>query len=250
VHESIATRDHTERMLRARGVNVTESIDTSGAHVVSLDGPAQVKAIDERVPADPSAAAFWLVAAAIHPDADLTLSGVSTNPTRRAIIDLLRRMGADIDERTLPASGAEEGEPLADLVVRSSPLRAIDLSPVDVAAAIDEIPILCLAAAVAHGRTRIRDAGELRHKESDRIDGIVAGLSSLGARIEADGDDIVIDGDSTLTGGPTDSLGDHRLAMTFAIGGLIARGETLVRHASSADVSYPGFFGDLEVVSV
>jgi 3-phosphoshikimate 1-carboxyvinyltransferase len=217
--------------------------------VVSLDGPAEVRAVDERVPADPSAAAFWLVAASIHPDAELTLTEVSTNPTRRAIIDLLRRMGADIDERTFPVSGAGDGEPLADLVVRSSPLRAIDLSPADVAAAIDEIPIICLAAAVAHGRTRIRGAGELRHKESDRIAGIVAGLSSLGARIEADGDDIVIDGDRTLTGGPTDSLGDHRLAMTFAIGGLIARGETRVRHAGSADVSYPGFFGDLEGVS-
>jgi 3-phosphoshikimate 1-carboxyvinyltransferase len=249
VHESTTTRDHTERMLRARGVTVTESTDTSGAHTVSLDGPAAVGAVDERVPADTSAAAFWLVAAAIHPDAELTLAGVSTNPTRRAIIDLLGRMGADIDERTLPASGAEEGEPVADLVVRSSLLRAIDLSPADVAAAIDEIPILCLAAAVAQGRTRIRGAGELRHKESDRIAGIVAGLSSLGARIEADGDNIVIDGESTLTGGPTDSLGDHRLAMTFAIGGLIARGETLVRQAGCADVSYPGFFGDLEGVS-
>jgi 3-phosphoshikimate 1-carboxyvinyltransferase len=236
-------------MLRARGVVVAESTDVAGTHVVSLVGPAEVLAVDERVPADPSAAAFWLVAASIHPDAELTLPGVSTNPTRRAIIDLLRRMGADIDDRALPASAAGEGEPLADLIVRSSPLRAIELSPADVAAAIDDIPILCLAAAVAHGRTRIRGAGELRHKESDRIAGIVAGLSSLGARIEADGDDIVIDGDSTITGSPTDSLGDHRLAMTFAIGGLIARGETPVRHAASAAVSYPGFFGDLERIS-
>jgi 3-phosphoshikimate 1-carboxyvinyltransferase len=249
VREAVATRDHTERMLRSRGVAVEESIDAEGRREVSLAGPADVRAVAERVPADPSAAAFWLVAGSIHHDAELTLSGVSTNPTRRAIIDLLRGMGADIDEEPLPVSGSGEGEPLADLVVRSSRLRAIDLSPADVAAAIDEIPILCLAAAVAQGRTRIRGAGELRHKESDRIDGIVAGLSSLGARIEADGDDIVIDGTSELTGRATDSLGDHRLAMTFAIAGLVASGETLVGHASSADVSYPGFFADLEGVS-
>jgi 3-phosphoshikimate 1-carboxyvinyltransferase len=249
VHEAVATRDHTERMLRARGIPVTEATDQDARHEVSLTGPADVRAVDERVPADPSAAAFWLVAGAIHPDAEIRLAGVSTNPTRRAIIDLLRRMGADIDEHALPASGSTEGEPLGDLVVRSSRLRAIDLSPADVAAAIDEIPILCLAAVVAHGPTRIRGAGELRHKESDRIAGIVAGLSSLGARIEADGDDIVIDGDSKLTGRGTDSLGDHRLAMTFAVAGLIAAGETAVRHAASADVSYPGFFADLEGVS-
>jgi 3-phosphoshikimate 1-carboxyvinyltransferase len=248
VREGVATRDHTERMLRARGVTVAESEDADG-HVVELTGPTDVRPIDERVPADPSAAAFWLVAASIHPDAELTLAGVSTNPTRRAIIDVLRRMGADIDEQTLPGSGTAEGEPLADLVVRSRRLRAIDLSPADVAVAIDEIPILCLAATVAQGRSRIRGAGELRHKESDRIAGIVAGLSSLGARIEADGDDIVIDGDSKLVGRATDSLGDHRLAMTFAIAGLIATGQTSVRHADSAAVSYPGFFGDLERIS-
>jgi 3-phosphoshikimate 1-carboxyvinyltransferase len=249
VREAVTTRDHTERMLRARGVPVAETTGADGSHEVSLVGRADVRAIDERVAADPSAAAFWLVAAAIHPDAELTLSCVSTNPTRRAIIDLLQRMGADIDEQPLSASEAEEGEPLADLVVRSSRLRGIDLSPTDVATAIDEIPILCLAAAVAHGRTRIRGAGELRHKESDRIAGIVAGLSSLGARIEADGDDIVIDGESKLTGRQTDSLGDHRLAMTFAIAGLIATGETTVRQAASAGVSYPGFYADLEGVS-
>jgi 3-phosphoshikimate 1-carboxyvinyltransferase len=158
-------------------------------------------------------------------------------------------MGADIDERPLSASGVEGGEPVADLVVRSSRLRAIDLSPDDVAAAIDEIPILCLAGALAQGRTRIRGAAELRHKESDRIAGIVDGLSALGARIEADGDDIVINGNSRLTGGAADSLGDHRLAMTFAIAGLLGGPETAVRHAGSTDVSYPGFFGDLERLS-
>ena len=140
-----------------------------------------MRAVAERVPADVSAAAFWLVAGAIHPDAELTLRGVGVNPTRRAVIDLLRRMGARIDETAIgDATDDGVGEPLADLTVRSSELRAIDVDPAEVAAAIDEIPILCLAATQARGRTTIRGAGELRHKESDRIAGIAAGLAALG----------------------------------------------------------------------
>ena len=120
VTEAVATRDHTERMLRARGVAVSEATAADGRHMVRLAGPAGVRALDETVPADPSGAAFWLVAGAIHPDAELHLDGVSTNPTRRAIIDILRRMGADIEEHDRPAPGGQDGEPLADLVVRSS----------------------------------------------------------------------------------------------------------------------------------
>jgi len=140
------------------------------------------------------------------------------------------------------------GEPIADLVVRSSRLRAVELGPADVAAAIDEIPILCLAATRATGTTVIRGAGELRHKESDRIAGTAAGLRALGARIEVDGDDLHIDGATVLRGADTDSLDDHRLAMTFAIAGLIASGETSIGRPGSAAVSYPGFFDDLERV--
>jgi 3-phosphoshikimate 1-carboxyvinyltransferase len=203
----------------------------------------------ERVPGDVSAAAFWLVAGAIHPDAELVLPDVGVNPTRRAIIDVLRAMGADIGERAhgdRPDDGV--GEPLADLVVRSSSLRAIDLGPTDVAAAIDEIPVLCLAATAATGTTVIRGAGELRRKESDRLAGTAAGLRALGARIEIDGDDIRIEGGARLHGAETDSLDDHRLAMTFAIAGLIATGETTIGRPGSAAVSYPGFFDDLERV--
>ncbi len=248
VTEQVATRDHTERMLRARGVAVDEGSAPDGRHTVRVAGPATVAAIDDVVPADPSAAAFWLVAAAIHPDAELRLEGVSTNPTRRAIIDILRRMGADIEEHTQAAPGGVDGEPLADLVVRSSALRAVDLSPADVAAAIDEIPILALAASVASGTTRIRGAGELRHKESDRIAGIADGLTALGGRVRVDGDDMDIIGGGPLTGAVTDTHDDHRLAMTFAIAGLIAAGETVVRRSASAAVSYPGFFRELEGV--
>ena len=216
----------------------------------TLEGGARLRPVDQRVPADPSAAAFWLVAGAVHPDAELTLRAVGVNPTRRAAIDFLVRMGARIEERPLGSGSAatapESGEPLADLTVRSSDLVAIDLGPDEVAAAIDEIPVLCLAATQARGRSTIRGAGELRNKESDRIAGIAAGLRALGARVAVDGDDITIDGPTRLSGAATQTLDDHRLAMTFAVAGLIASGSTSVDHADSAAVSYPGFFTELE----
>jgi 3-phosphoshikimate 1-carboxyvinyltransferase len=203
-----------------------------------------VAAVDQVVPGDPSAAAFWLVAAAIHGDAEITLRGVGVNPSRRAVIDLLVRMGASIQERGTRHEGV--GEPIADLVAESSDLEGIELSPADTAAAIDEIPILCLAATQACGTTVIRGAGELRHKESDRIAGIINGLGALGATISADGDEIVIDGPTELHGATVDSLDDHRLALTFAIAGLVATGRTIIRGADSVAISYPTFFADLE----
>jgi 3-phosphoshikimate 1-carboxyvinyltransferase len=247
VRETVATRDHTERMLRARGVPVERDDAPDGRIAWTVQGGVSVQTVDERVPTDVSAAAFWLVAGAIHPDAELTLRDVGVNPTRRAVIDILRSMGARIDEqpqREGPDDGV--GEPIADLVVRSSDLRAVDLGPADVAAAIDEIPVICLAATAARGTTVIRGAGELRHKESDRIAGIAAGLRAMGARIEIDGDDLRIEGGTPLRGAPTDSLDDHRLAMTFAVAGLVASGETAVDGAASAAISYPGFFSEIE----
>lgn len=252
VREAIATRDHTERMLRARGVSVATEELVGGVVAVSLEGGVSVSAVSERVPGDVSAAAFWLVAAAIHPDAELTLRGVGVNPTRRAVIDILRAMGAVIEERPVASEGPTTapgiGEPVADLTVRSSAMHGIDLGPTDVAAAIDEIPILCLAASQASGMTIIRGAGELRHKESDRITGTVDGLRALGVRVDVDGDDLTIHGGAALSGAATDSLDDHRLAMTFAIAGLLARGETSVHRPGSAAISYPGFFAELERV--
>jgi 3-phosphoshikimate 1-carboxyvinyltransferase len=255
VREAVATRDHTERMLRARGVAVRTVREEPRAGddgrtgvAITIEGGRTVDAIDQRVPGDMSAAAFWLVAAAIHPDAELTLHAVGLNPTRRAVIDLLRSMGADIEED--PAAGEATageavGEPLADLRVRSSQLRGIDIDPSAVAAAIDEIPILCLAAALARGETTIRGAGELRRKESDRIAGTADGLRALGAEVIVDGDDIRISGGALLQGATTDSLDDHRLAMTFAVAGLVVAGETTILRPASAAISYPGFFDDL-----
>ena len=249
IREALPTRDHTERMLRARGVAVHTEFLGDGGAIHRVTGPATVLPLDERVPGDVSAAAFWLVAASIHPDADLLLRNVGTNPTRRGIIDLLRRMGADIEERPVGTGpGGASGEPIADLAVRSSALHGIDVDPAEVVEAIDEIPILCLAAAAASGRSRIRGIGELRHKESDRVAGIVAGLTALGARIRADGDEIEIEGGRTLRGAAVASHDDHRLAMTFAVAGLIAGGITHVGEPGSADISYPGFFDELERV--
>ncbi len=252
VREAVATRDHTERMLRARGVAVVSARTEDDEAMVSLEGGVRVRAIDQDVPADPSAAAFWLVAGAIHPDAELRLERVGLNPTRRAVIDLLRTMGARIDEQAIGAPGAPDeatvGEPLADLTVRSSELRAISLGRDDVARAIDEIPVLCLAATQARGTTTIQGAGELRAKESDRIAGIVEGLAALGATISAEGDTLTITGPTRLHGGPTDSHSDHRLAMTFAVAGLIATGATSISDPACAAISYPGFFAVLEGV--
>jgi 3-phosphoshikimate 1-carboxyvinyltransferase len=262
VREAVATRDHTERMLRSRGIEVRrEPADSLGGGPVAwtLEGGARVSPLDERVPADLSAAAFWLVAGAIHPDAEIGLRGVGVNPTRRAAIDLLIRMGARIEETAAAAApdgtaqgghaieaASEAGEPLADLTVRSSELIAIDIEPAEVAAAIDEIPILCLAATQARGTTTIRGVGELRTKESDRVAGITAGLAALGARISASSDDITITGPTQLVGAATQTFDDHRLAMTFAVAGLIARGATTIDLAESAAVSYPSFFVELE----
>ncbi len=254
VREAVVTRDHTERMLRARGVEVERTEGPDWGVAWTVEGGVSVQAISEHVPGDPSAAAFWLVAGTIHPDAELELHDVGVNPTRRAVIDLLRAMGADIEERRAPggdpndATGEPAGEPRADLTVRTSALRAIDLGPDEVAAAIDEIPILCLAATQARGTTTIRGAGELRHKESDRLAGIAAGLTALGARIEVLGDDLRIEGGTPLRGATTDSLDDHRLAMTFAIAGLVASDRTTIGRPASAAISYPGFFDDLERV--
>ncbi|HSL97598.1 MAG TPA: 3-phosphoshikimate 1-carboxyvinyltransferase [Candidatus Deferrimicrobiaceae bacterium] len=246
VREAVATRDHTERMLRARGVEIRATADGRGT-VVEIEGGATPAALDQVVPGDASAAAFWLVAGAIHPDARIALSGVGVNPTRRAVIDLLRRMGAAIEETSVGEAGARDaGEPQADLVVRSSDLEAIEVSAAETAAAIDEIAILCLAATQARGRSTIRGAGELRHKESDRIAGLTAGLRAFGAKVQNQGDDLIVEGPVRLRGATVDSLDDHRLAMTFAVAGLAAVGPTTVRGAASAAISYPAFLRDLE----
>jgi 3-phosphoshikimate 1-carboxyvinyltransferase len=247
VRERIATRDHTERMLNARGVAVRTTPDASGGAAIEIDGGQPVRPCDETIPGDPSAAAFWLVAGAAHPDAVIDLARVGMNPGRRVAIDLLREMGAAIDDSPIElAPGGADVEPVADLRVVSSGLRAIDVSAGRVALAIDEIPILCVAATQANGTTTFRGAGELRVKESDRLAGIVHGLTAFGADLSVSGDDVRIVGPTVLRGTSVDGLGDHRLVMAFAIAGLLATGRTSIAGAASAAISDPGFFIELE----
>ena len=245
--EPIVTRDHSERMLVARGAALTREVRADGGAVVTLQ-PGALRAIPTvHVPGDPSSATFWLVAASLHPDADLTIRGVSLNPTRRHAIDLLRRMGANIDET--PRADDGSGEPIGDLRVRSAALHGAAISPADVALAIDEIPALSLAAACATGETTIRGAGELRAKESDRIAGIADGLTALGLVAHVNGDDLSFPGGGRPAGGAPEARGDHRLAMTFAIAAAVGAAPVEIDDEGSAAVSYPTFFADLERVA-
>jgi 3-phosphoshikimate 1-carboxyvinyltransferase len=231
------SRDHTERMLRAQGARIEEDGLTLRVH-----GGAALRAVDVVVPGDISSAAFWLVAGCIHPDARVTVRNVGINPTRTGLLDALRAMGARLsvaNERT------EGGEPVADVTAETSELRGVDVGGATIPRLIDEVPVLAVAAAVARGTTTIRDAAELRVKESDRLAAIAAGLSRLGAQIEELPDGLIIRG-GELSGGEVESYHDHRMAMALAIAGLVASGAVLIRGAECVDISYPAFWTDLE----
>jgi len=252
LEEPAPSRDHTERMLRAMGANVS-AVGGSASGGDSLEGGLRVsplthepRPLSMRVPGDISAAAFWMVAAAAHPDAELRLSGVGVNPTRSGIIDALSSMGASIALEEERVWGCE---PVADIVVRSSPLRGTVVEGSLIPRLIDELPVLAVAASLARGETVIRDAFELRVKESDRIRTTVRELRRLGAHIDELPDGMAIQGVGSLRGGACGSGGDHRLAMTLAVAGLLAQGETTVRGAEAVAVSYPDFWRDLEQLS-
>lgn len=236
VHQESRSRDHTERMMQAMGADL------------KADGPtltlraSELSSIDVRVPGDISAATPWLVAACCHPDARIRLPGVGINPTRSGVLDVLRSMGASIKVENVREEG---GEPLADLVAETSELTATEIGGDLIPRVIDEIPALALAACFATGTTVIRDARELRVKESDRINATAVGLSALGAMVEETEDGMVIRGGRSLEGTECDSFGDHRIAMAMGVAGLLARGETTVTGAEAADVSYPGFWDTL-----
>jgi len=243
VVEPAPSRDHTERMLRARGV----PLESQGARH-TLRGPVSVNLsrLDTVVPGDFSSAAFFLVGALLLAGSEVLLRGINTNPTRTGLLDALRNMGASfslLDERE------EGGEPVADIAVRAQPLRGVEVGGDLVPRMIDEFPIFALAATQAQGLTRVRDAAELRVKESDRIATIVEALRALGARIEARPDGFDIEGPTPLRGAWVDSHGDHRLAMTLAIAGLLAAGETVVANAESIPDSFPGFEDRLHLLT-
>lgn len=242
VEEPATSRDHTERMLAAMGADLRQE-----GPAVRLAPPSQpLEPLNLRVPGDLSAAAFWIVAAALHPDAQVSLPGVGLNPTRTGLIEVLRRMGADIEVGEERIVG---GEPVADITVRSSSLTGTVVEGDLLPRLIDEVPVLALAAALARGPTVIRDAAELRVKESDRLATVAAELRRLGARLEERPDGLVIEGGARLRGAAVDSHGDHRLAMALAVAGLLAEGETVVAGSEAAAVSYPGFWRDLEALT-
>ncbi len=240
VSEPSLSRDHSERMLQAFGANLT--IDPE-ACAVTLHGPAQLQGQTVVVPGDISSAAFWLVAAAITPGSDLLIENVGVNPTRIGILDALWQMEADI---TLENQRLVTGEPVADLRVRHSALKAAQFGGDLIPRMIDEIPVLAVAALFAQGSTVIQDAAELRVKECDRITVMAQQLSKMGGSVTERADGLEIQGGATLHGADLDSHTDHRVAMSLAIAALTASGTTTLHRAEAAAVSYPSFFPTLE----
>jgi 3-phosphoshikimate 1-carboxyvinyltransferase len=237
-------RDHTERMLAGMGID----IQTRG-NIVTLTPPVHPVfpyALSLRVPGDPSSAAFWWVAAAIHPNAELTTLGVGMNPTRIGALDVLRAMGARVTVSNLRTEGSE---PVADVTVASSTLTGTTISGPIIPALIDEIPILAIAAAMATGQTVIADAAELKAKETDRIKTVVDALHAMGVRVEATADGMIIEGRGHLDAAAVESHGDHRLAMAWAVAALVARGEMAIAGSEAVDVSYPDFWRDLAAIA-
>ncbi|MBW4652224.1 MAG: 3-phosphoshikimate 1-carboxyvinyltransferase [Kaiparowitsia implicata GSE-PSE-MK54-09C] len=240
VTEPALSRDHSERMLRAFGATVEVDPERISAAVV---GPSRLVGQSVQVPGDISSAAFWLVAGAIAPHAELVLNQVGVNPTRTGILDVLHQMNADI---TLENQRDVAGEPVADLRVRSSTLRACTIAGDLIPRLIDEIPILAVAAAFAQGTTIIRDAAELRVKESDRLAVMATQLAQMGAQVTELPDGLEITGGAPLHGAELDSYTDHRIAMSLAIAALNATGTTTIHRAEAAAISYPDFVPTLQ----
>jgi 3-phosphoshikimate 1-carboxyvinyltransferase len=235
VREPGPARDHTERMLAAMGAD----IEISGLTItLSPCPPLSLSPLSLSIPGDISSAAFPLVAATLVPDSRVTVEGVSVNPTRTGVLDVLRAMGADV---ALDNEREQGGEPVANVTVRSSDLVGVEVGGDTVVRAIDEFPVLAVAATQAHGTTHVRDAAELRVKETDRVAAIVAGLRAMGAHIDPLPDGFIIEGPIPLRGAAVDSHGDHRLAMALAVAGLIAEGETVIKNAECIPDSFPGF---------
>jgi 3-phosphoshikimate 1-carboxyvinyltransferase len=241
LHVPGPARDHTERMLRAMGAELAtwpEAGPERGVHTLQVGPAATLAPLDLDIPGDFSSAAFLLVAATLVPGSEVILEGVGTNPTRTGLLDLLRAMGAAID---VLEEGSAGGEPVANLAVRGAALQGIEVGGDLVVRAIDELPVLAVAATQARGETLVRDAAELRVKETDRVATTVQELRHLGAAIEARPDGFVVQGPTRLRGTAVDSHGDHRLAMALVVAGLVAEGETLVRDCGCIADSFPGF---------
>ena len=239
VREQVRTRAHSEEMLADFGADISVSADG----LTTTLRPSPLRPCNVRVPGDPSQAAFWLVAACIVPGSEVTVEDVYVGPARAAFLDVLQRMGAEIHQRSTGAT-------TATITARYSPnLRGTTIEGAEVPGLIDEVPVLAVAAAVAEGRTEIRDAAELRVKESDRVATTVALLEALGAGSEPRPDGLAVTGGARLQPGSVDSSGDHRIAMAAAVAALVAPGTTLITGWNAVRTSYPRFEDDLQLLT-
>ncbi len=237
VKEPMKSRDHSERMLAYLGIPLQVEGNT-----VKITGQQSFEGRPIAVPGDISAAAFFLVAASIVPDSDVLLTGIGVNPERTGILDVLTSMGADI---SIVNSREESGEPVSDLRVRATRLRGTTIGPSLIPKSIDELPILCVAAALADGETRITGAQELRVKETDRIHAMAVELARIGVVVEERPDGLVIQGGSVLRGATCQSYGDHRVVMSLAVAGLVAKEPIIIKDVECVETSFPGFHGKL-----
>lgn len=242
VTEPSPSRDHTERMLQAFGAAVRVTGNT-----VTLKGFPELQGLKITVPGDISSAAFLAVAAACLPDSEVTLQGVGINPTRDGLLEVLRQMGAGLE---IVNERQQGGEPVADIKISGGKLQGTEISGALIPRLIDEIPVLAVAAAYAEGTTVIRDAAELKIKESNRIAAVARELKKFSVDIEELPDGLVIRGGKPLTGATCQSYGDHRIAMAMAVAGLGARGQSVIEGAQCIPVSFPGFNDALKSLSV
>ncbi len=241
VIEPVPTRDHSERMLAGFGAELSVEVEPDGTRIIRIRGEAELMPQVIEVPGDPSSAAFFIVAALLVPGSEVTIGNVGLNPTRAGLIEVLRRMGGSITEVNPREVG---GEPVADLLVRHSPLRGIEVDPALAPSMIDEFPILFVAGALAEGRTVTSGLDELRVKESDRLSVMATALTAIGARVEETEDGLSIEGtggDPLPGGGPIGTHLDHRIAMSMAVAGLASRAGVEVDDTRPIATSFPDF---------
>ena len=243
VTEPVLSRNHTELMLQNFGAYVMTALHPGGSATAYVEPCQELYGQQVYVPGDISSAAYFIAAALLTPDSELLIKNVGTNFTRAGFLKVCEAMGADI---TLVNKTIEGGEPRADILARSSSLKGTVIEGELIPTLIDEIPILAVMAALAEGTTVIRDAAELKVKETNRIDTVTAGLAAMGANVTPTEDGMIIEGGSHLTGARIQSHLDHRIAMAFAVAGLAARGETFIEDSQCVDVSYPEFFQTLD----
>lgn len=242
VTEPALSRDHTERMLSAFGANIRSEVHADGTATAVIRPCKELYGQTVTVPGDISSAAYFIAAGLLVPDSEILIRNTGINPTRSGILTVCRQMGADITYLNETA----DGEPTADLLVRTSRLHGTVIEGSIIPTLIDEIPMIAVLAAAAEGTTIIRDAAELKVKETDRIATVTAGLRAMGADVIPTDDGMIINGGRALHGAAIESCLDHRLAMAFAIAGLIADGTTEIKDSECVDVSYPAFFETLE----